>query len=131
MDCCNKPTNTCFSAVRLVDLLLLYYSQGHGVENRETVQWDPGILTPSSMYLWLQGLTARIATEMPLSWLPIPELAKWQSQVTCASFVWDPGTMLLWYKPKWWLLFIEEKISGQKNLQFYGIALWLIHFQPP
>ena len=53
IDCCNRPTNTCFLAVGLVDLLLLYYSQGHGVENREIVQWDPGIGTLSFMDRWL------------------------------------------------------------------------------
>lgn len=36
-------------AVTLVEDLLLYYSQGHGAENKQTVQWDPGIRISSSM----------------------------------------------------------------------------------
>lgn len=88
------------------------------------LQWDPGIQTSSSIYLWLQGLTVRIAIEKSLSCLSIPELTKWQCQVASASFVWDLGTMFPWYKPKWWFLFIEEKISGHNNIKFYGILLF-------
>ena len=100
-------------AIQQAQLHQFRNQQWHMMLTTEGIKdWDPGIGAPSSMYLRLQGLTARIATEKSLSWLPIPELTKWQSQVASASFVWDPDTMLLWYKPKWWLLFIEEKISG-------------------
>ena len=61
----------------------------HPTDRELHIAWVPRITigTPSSIYLWLQGLTVRIATGKPLSWLPIPELTKWQCQVARASFV--------------------------------------------
>ena len=88
--------------------------------------WDPGIGTPSSIHLWMQGLATGIATRKALSWIPIPELTQWPNQVTSASFIWDPGTMLPQYKSICLLL-----IPEQWSFCFYGIAPWLIHFQPP
>jgi hypothetical protein len=106
------------------------------------LQWEPGVGTPSSMYLWLQGLSARIATVKPLSGLQISELALWQRQVTNASYVWDPGTVLLQYKSIWLLQLTEEKENAMHYCQIFqrctamislfhchGIPLWLINFQ--
>jgi hypothetical protein len=88
VDCCNLPTDTIFSTMILV--VVLYYSQGHGVENRETMQWDPGVKT--SFYTWLDFLTVWSKTDKSLSCTHIPDLASWPYQpVSSAVCIWDPG----------------------------------------
>jgi hypothetical protein len=69
--------------------------------------WDPGIRPFFSM-CWLQSLTAGAVTGQASS-LQTPEPTTWQCQVASASYVWDPGTMLLLYKSKRLLLFTTEK----------------------
>jgi hypothetical protein len=69
--------------------------------------WDPGIGTSSSISHWLQNLTA--TTDNTLSSLQTPEPTTWLSQVSSASYAWDPGTMLLLYKSICLLLLREEK----------------------
>jgi hypothetical protein len=71
--------------------------------------WDPGIRPFFSMYCWLQSLTAGAVTGQASSLLQTPEPTTWQCQVASASYVWDPGTMLLLYKSRRLLLFAKEK----------------------
>jgi hypothetical protein len=76
-------------------------------ENRGKLHWDPGIGTSSSISHWLQNLTA--ATENTPSSLQTLEPATWLSQVSSASYAWDPGTMLLLCKSICLFLLREEK----------------------
>lgn len=102
--------------------------------------WDPGVKI--SLYSRLNILTVWSATDKQLSCTHIPDLAAWpnQSGTSSASYIMNPGTMLLQYR----LLFTEEKemvtlIPEQCSLRFNamhycqifekcinGIALWLI-----
>jgi hypothetical protein len=132
--------NSCES-VRHTITLLSFWSPSFEMAK---LQWDPRVGIFSSMYLWLQGWTARIATVKPLLGLQISELVTWQRRVTTASYVWDPGTVLLQYKSIWLLWLTEEKENPMHYCQIFqrctamssqfhchGIPLWLINFQVP
>jgi hypothetical protein len=74
------------------------------------VQWDPRVKI--SLDYWFNVLTVWSENDKLLSCTHIPDLAVWpnQSVGSSASYIWDPGTMLLGYRSIWWLLFREEKV---------------------
>jgi len=88
------------------------------VSSKKRVQWDPGVKIYTDT--WLDILTVWSEIDKPLSFTHIRDLEAWPNQFvgSTASYIWDPGTTLPWYKSIWWLMFIEENELVHFKLEF-------------